>query len=137
MVSLLADDDVPVLEHLVVRWQYDVLRLRDYDRNRHGDGRDDHEVLAEAIRQERPVLTCNRKDYLKLHRQTAFDNRCGGDHWGIVSFRQCGDWEVDAEALHVTISTELLHFGSLEGRFVWVDRTFQLGMLNAKRQRGV
>jgi hypothetical protein len=138
MIPLLADEDVPldVIRHLRDQWGFDVLRLRDYDRNPAGDRRDDAAVLSEANRQERAVLTHNRRHFQRLHCETALGTRDRGDHWGIITYRTCHEFEVDAEAIARTVEDELRNHGSLEGRYINVERWFQKGLLEEKRRSG-
>lgn len=138
MFRLLADEDVPleVVEHLRAAWGFDVLRLRDFDLSRSGDSRDDPAVLAEANREERAVLTHNRKDFRRLHHATALSTPAGGDHWGIVTYRTSHDFAIDADSIAWTIFHEVDAHGSIEGRYLQVERWFQRGLLDEKLRSG-
>ena len=77
MARLYADEDfpLPVVEELR-RLGHDVRTVQ--DAGRAGQRVDDREVLADAIAEQRAVLTHNHADFRRLHRQ-------GLSHQGIIS----------------------------------------------------
>lgn len=58
----------------------------------------DEAVLAYATQVERAVLTINRRDFIRLHRQ-------GVDHAGIVVCTQDADASGQAQRVHAAITT--------------------------------
>lgn len=54
---------------------------------------EDPDVLATATRDERILLTCNRQDYVQLH-------RAGVPHTGIIVSRHDSDWDRLAANIH-------------------------------------
>lgn len=77
MARLYADEDfpLPVVEELR-RLGHDVRTVQ--DAGRAGQGVGDPQVLADAIAEQRAVLTHNHPDFKRLHRQ-------GLPHQGIIS----------------------------------------------------
>ncbi|MFZ4558077.1 MAG: DUF5615 family PIN-like protein, partial [Pseudanabaena sp.] len=55
----------------------------------------DNEVLAYAISLERAVLTLDRHDFIRLHKQNP-------QHQGIVICKSSSDWEQMAQKIHET-----------------------------------
>ena len=74
----------------------------------------DEEVLAFAIRNDRAVLTLNRRDFFRLHRSQP-------DHAGIVSCKDDDDKERMAARINEAIST----VDSLRGQLIRVVRPQQ------------
>jgi hypothetical protein len=67
-----------------------------------GHGISDEAVLAFAIEHNRAVVTMNRRNFIRLHRQQS-------DHAGIIVCTQDTDTEGQAERIHHAISaTETL-----------------------------
>ena len=71
----------------------------------------DLEVLKDATTQGRAVLTFNRRDFIRLHRDDP-------NHAGIVACTQNLDFIELAEAIHVAIKAET----ALAGRIIRVYR---------------
>ena len=57
----------------------------------------DAEVLAYAIQSERAVLTINRRDFIRLHRQ-------GISHAGIIACTQDADVAGQAQRIHAVVT---------------------------------
>lgn len=83
MADLYADEQFPteVVGNLRGR-EHDVLTVQEAD-NR---GDSDEQVLEFATEQDRAVLTINRRDFIKLHRQSS-------DHAGIIVCKQDHNWQ--------------------------------------------
>lgn len=96
MAELYADEQFPkaVVEKLR-DLGHDVLTVQEAN-NR---GSSDPEVLAFATVKKRVVLTLNRKDFLKLHRQDT-------NHAGIILCKQDHDWDRLTQNIHRLISNE-------------------------------
>jgi hypothetical protein len=76
-----------------------------------GQGISDEVVLAFAIEHNRAVVTINRRDFIRLHRQQS-------DHAGIIVCTQDADTEGQAERIHQAINaTE-----TLTGQLLRVNR---------------
>jgi hypothetical protein len=71
----------------------------------------DHEVLAYAIRENRIVLTFNRKDFIRLHEQDA-------NHAGIVVCKV----DIDFEALADRIDKAIKEKDTMQQQLVRVTR---------------
>lgn len=71
----------------------------------------DDEVLAFATKNQRAVLTGNRRDYIRLHNQSS-------DHAGIIICTEDTNFERLAARIHEAISTE----EDLTGKLVRVVR---------------
>jgi predicted nuclease of predicted toxin-antitoxin system len=74
-------------------------------------GRDDPTVLADATAEGRAVVTFNRRDFIRLHRQSA--NQQG--------FIVCTD-DPDSAALAARIDRAISGAGALSGRCLRVNR---------------
>lgn len=72
---------------------HDVLTVQEAD-NR---GLSDPQVIAFATSKNRAVLTLNRKDFIKLHRQNS-------EHNGIIVCTRDDDWQRQANRIHETVS---------------------------------
>lgn len=73
----------------------------------------DEEVLQFATEQERAVLTLNRLDFFRLHRNTE------SLHWGIIACtRDTGDVTAFAQRIHKAICQA----GTLRGQVIRVVR---------------
>jgi predicted nuclease of predicted toxin-antitoxin system len=70
----------------------------------------DAEVLAYASREGRAVLTLNRRDFIRLHRQRP-------DHAGIIVCAQDPDVDAQAERIHAAIAAA----GELAGQLIRVN----------------
>lgn len=99
---------LPVVEALRLMG-HDVLTTR--DAGRANEGIPDDEVLEFAIADGRAVLTHNRQDFIRLHRQRP-------DHEGIIV---CTD-NPDFPALAAKIHSHLAAMNSLKGQLVRVNR---------------
>jgi predicted nuclease of predicted toxin-antitoxin system len=72
----------------------------------------DSDVLAFASSEKRAVITQNRKDFLRLHRDLQLD------HAGIIVCTNDRDWEALANRINAAITAE----ESLEGKLIRVVR---------------
>ena len=111
MARLYANENFPfpVVEHL---------RQLGHDvETTYGSGKDnqaipDEEVLEYAIRENRAVLTLNRKDFIRLHRSDP-------QHAGIVACTFDPDFAAQAHRIHEAIVAQ----GALDNQLVRVNRT--------------
>jgi predicted nuclease of predicted toxin-antitoxin system len=71
----------------------------------------DDEVLRYAIREERIVLTFNRKDFIKLHEKNS-------THTGIVVCKV----DVDFEALAERVDRAIKEYSSMQNQLIRVTR---------------
>ncbi len=71
----------------------------------------DPNVLAFAIRDDRAVLTLNRRDFIRLHRSSQ-------EHAGIIV---CSE-ELDVEAQAARIDAAIVQAGSLRAQLLRVNR---------------
>lgn len=99
---------LPVVEALR-QMGHDVLTTR--DAGKANEGIPDDEVLEFAIADGRAVLTHNRQDFIRLHRQRP-------DHEGIVV---CTD-NPDFPSLAAKIHSQMAAMTSLKGQLVRVNR---------------
>ena len=108
MARLYADEDFHfgVVERLR-QLGHDVVTVQGAGRS----GRKDPQVLADATTDNRAVLTFNRRDFARLHRQSPA-------HAGIISCTR--DDELDA--LAARIDQTIAATGSLTGQHVRVNR---------------
>src|SRR5439155_378220 len=104
MASLYADEnfDYRVVEFLR-QLGHDVMTVPEAGRA----GSSDPQVLADASAAGRAVLTFNRKDFARLHRQS-------GAHAGIISCTTDPDRAALADRIHQAIAAT----GSLVGQYV-------------------
>ncbi|CAG0935853.1 hypothetical protein TFLX_04704 [Thermoflexales bacterium] len=70
----------------------------------------DSEVLTYATREDRAVLTLNRRDFIRLHRERP-------DHSGIIVCAQDPDVTGQAERIHTAITAT----GELMGQLIRVN----------------
>lgn len=112
MARLYADEDfpLPVVEELR-RLGHDVRTVQ--DAGRAGQGIVDPEVLADAIAEQRAVLTHNHADFKRLHRQ-------GLPHQGIIS---CTHDPKDPIGLARRVDDAIRAAPSLVEQFVRIIRT--------------
>jgi hypothetical protein len=76
--KVLLDEDVPATLGLALRGRgHDVVHVRDAGLGRHSDA----DVLAQAVRSKRAVLTHNVGDYVRL---VAEYGNAGRDHYGLI-----------------------------------------------------
>jgi predicted nuclease of predicted toxin-antitoxin system len=108
MAALYADEnfDARVVTELRQRG-HDVRTVQEAGRR----GRDDPSVLADATAEGRAVLTCNRRHFLRLHRQSTA-------HAGIIVCTP----DPDVVALAVRIDQAIVAAGSLVGQCLRVNR---------------
>lgn len=110
MPILLADED---FDHRVVRLLrevgHDIITLQDLGLA--GLAIPDEQVLAIAIALKRGVLTFNRKDFIKLHREYPL-------HFGIIICTR----NSDVKALSTKLETLLENADRLNGRLLRIYR---------------
>lgn len=99
---------LPVVKHLR-GFGHDVLTVQEAGKS--GQRIPDNEVLDFAIEQRRTVLTLNRYDFVKLHRNSKA-------HFGIIVCTNDRDWRVFAERIHRAVTEEQ----RLEGKLIRVTR---------------
>ena len=85
--------------------------LTSLDAGRAGQAIPDEEVLDYAIQEERVLLTLNRRDFIKLHRQSA-------EHAGIVVCKFDPDYMALAERIHEAVKG----YDDLSERLIRVNR---------------
>jgi hypothetical protein len=96
MALLFADEDFPFPAVVVLRARgHDVVTAP--EAGLAGVGTADPQILAEATRQGRAVLTMNRRDYIALHRADAA-------HAGIIVCTRDADTDALAEWIHAAVS---------------------------------
>ena len=109
MARLLADENVPLPVVEALRSHgHDVVRLVDSVLRR---GTPDIDVLAFARLERRAVVTLNRKDFFRLHREQP-------DHEGIIACTFDPDFDGQARRIH----DALLGGGVLHGLLLRVNR---------------
>jgi len=110
VASLFADENFPlqVVEGLR-RLGYDVLTSQESGQS--GKAIPDTEILAFATSLGRAVLTLNRRDFIRIHSQSA-------EHAGIIVCSQDPDTEGQVQRLHAGIASE----ANLVGRLMRINR---------------
>lgn len=110
MARLYADENfpLPAIAHLR-QLGHDVITVQ--DTGRAGEGVPDFEVLREATRLGRVVLTLNRRHFLRLHSGDA-------GHAGMILCTFDPDFEAQAERIHRAVG---LH-PDIEGTVIRVNR---------------
>lgn len=110
MVRLYSNENFPfpVVQELR-RLGHDVLTVQEAGQD--NQAIEDDDVLAFADVRDRAVLSINRKDFLRLHRQS-------NSHSGIVLCTTDLDFAGQAARIH----TALNQFGSLAGQLIRVNR---------------
>lgn len=98
----------PVAEELR-RLGQDIVSI--LDRGRAGEGVPDTEVLTLATAEDRAVLTWNRRDFIRLHKQNQ-------QHAGIIVCTGDTDFAGQASRIHAAIQDA----GDLRGRLIRVNR---------------
>jgi predicted nuclease of predicted toxin-antitoxin system len=108
MTRLYADEQFPrvISDHLRAM-EHDVLTVQQAG----NAGDSDPEVLAFAIADDRAVVTQNRRDFIKLHRQNS-------DHAGIIVCTTDKDGKALADRINTAIQAE----SPLDGKLVRVVR---------------
>lgn len=110
MARLYADEQFPLPVVKILRTLgHDVLTVQ--EANKAEQKIPDNEVLSYAISLNRAVLTLNRHDFIRLHKQNP-------QHQGIVICKSNSNWEQIAQRIHETVIT----FDSLSGQLVRVNR---------------
>lgn len=110
MARLYADEQFPLPVVKILRTLgHDVLTVQ--EANKAEQKIPDNEVLSYAISLNRAVLTLNRHDFIRLHKQNP-------QHQGIVICKSNSNWEQIAQRIHETVIT----FDSLSERLVRVNR---------------
>jgi predicted nuclease of predicted toxin-antitoxin system len=112
MANLYADENfrLPVV-HVLRQLGHDVLTSR--EAGQAGRGIPDPDVLAFAISRGRAVLTQNRRDFIRLHRQIR-------SHHGIIVCTQ----DPDANKLAVRIHQALVNCSDLNDQLLRITRPF-------------
>jgi predicted nuclease of predicted toxin-antitoxin system len=110
MARLYADEQypLPVVEFLRPLG-HDILTVQ--EAGNAGLGIHDEDVLAFAVSNERAVLTLNRGDFIRLHREQP-------NHAGIIICTQDNNWERQATRINEAISAEEI----LTGKLIRVNR---------------
>jgi predicted nuclease of predicted toxin-antitoxin system len=108
MADLYADEQFPrEVVNQLRDLAHDVLTVQEAD-NR---GEPDENVLAFATDQGRAVVTLNRKDFFRLHRES-------DDHGGILACTEDTNWDRLAKNVHVAIGENK----PLAGKLIRVNR---------------
>jgi hypothetical protein len=108
MASLYADEQFPLpAVELLRAFGHDLLTVQESG----NVGFSDPDVLAFAVKNERAVLTQNRRDYIRLHRLQP-------DHAGIIVCTDDRSFERLATRIHEAIST----VETLKGKLIRVNR---------------
>ena len=84
---------MPVVEELRLLG-HDVVSIQ--ERGRANEGTPDDEVLKLAVSEGRAILTINRKDFMRLHRQN-------GQHAGVIVCTYDPDYPAQAARIHAAI----------------------------------
>lgn len=110
MARLYSNENFPLPAVIALRQLgHDV--LTSLDAGKANDAIPDESVLAFAIEQKRAVITHNRQDFIRLHRQNP-------DHQGIIVCTENPDCCALAEKVH----SQLLELESLTGQLIRVNR---------------
>jgi hypothetical protein len=110
VARLFADEDFPLGTVEVLRsLGHDAVTTRDAGLANRGTS--DPDILRAATAEGRAVLTYNRIDFMRLHRQQL-------GHAGIIVCTADTDFERQAQRIHTAISG----LGELTGRFIRVTR---------------
>ena len=110
MARLYADENfpLPVTEHLR-QLEHDVVTVQ--ETGRAGEGVPDSEILLEATRLGRTVLTLNRKHFLRIHAG-------GTKHAGTILCTFDPDFEGQAQRIHQAVG----RYSDLEDTVIRVNR---------------
>lgn len=107
MANLYADEDFPLAAVEALRaLGHDVLTVDDAGRK----GADDPSQLAFAVTNGRAVVTHNRRDFIRLHSQTA-------SHHGIIVCSRDRDHKALGDRIHEAIN----RFGLLDNQLLRVN----------------
>lgn len=108
MARLLADENVPLAVVVALRsLGHDIVTIDDSL----GQGVVDDEVLHHARDEERAVVTLNRRDFFRLHREQP-------EHEGIIACTFDPDFAGQARRIHEMLPAE----GTLHGLLLRVNR---------------
>jgi predicted nuclease of predicted toxin-antitoxin system len=110
VARLYADENVPLaLAEALRSLGHDVLTVREagYDNQRISDA----DVLLFAITTGRALLTLNRRDFIRLHRQMP-------DHRGVIICTEDSDTQGQAERIHSALESA----GDLAGVLLRINR---------------
>lgn len=110
MAQLYANENFPLRVVKMLRLQgHDVLTT--FEAGKAGQAIPDDAVLGYAVQSNRAVLTLNRSDFIRLHRQSA-------KHAGIIICTQDGDLAGQAQRIHAAVSAHQ----DLAGLLIRVNR---------------
>lgn len=108
MADLYADEQFPKAAVGNLRdFDHDVLTVQ--DAGKRGDS--DKQVLEFATEQTRAVITINRKDFIRLHRENS-------EHGGIIACKQDNDWQ----RLATNVNQVIIENEPLKGKLIRVKR---------------
>jgi predicted nuclease of predicted toxin-antitoxin system len=106
VANIYADEQFPYLATCHLRsLGHDVLTVQ--EANKANQRIPDDEVLAFASEQQRAVITLNRRDFVRLHRENP-------NHAGIITCTDDSDKILLAERVHAALQSE----PALEGRLL-------------------
>ena len=110
MARLYADEQYPhpVVE-LLRALGHDILTVQ--EAGKANQRISDSDVLAFATREQRAVITANRKDFIRLH-------QIQPDHGGIIVCTNDRDWSALANRIHAAITAEKY----LQGKLIRIVR---------------
>ncbi len=110
MARLFADEGFPRLVTVAVRkYGHDVLTVQ--EAGLAGRGTPDAAILTYALAQKRAVLTWNRRDFIRLHRQFT-------SHSGIVVCTEDANFSAQAGRIHQAVES----LPSLDNQLIRVNR---------------
>jgi len=112
MSRLYADEHIPSLVvHKLRLLGHDVLTVKQTNEDKYGDGVPYEQVLAFATLDNRAVLTLNRTDFQKLHKEFP-------GHRGILAAKRIDNWRALAKLIDAAIKAVIREHGKLDGQFV-------------------
>ena len=98
-IKLLIDEDVhAVLANAMRKRGYDAVNIQELNKKGLSDG----ELIIEAIKSERTILTFNVKDFVILHNKTVTEKR---SHFGIIVSKQLSFSEILKKLLKLLQTT--------------------------------
>ena len=108
MADLYADEQFPKVVVSKLRdLKHDVLTVQ--EAGKRGDS--DRQVLEFATEQERAVITINRKDFIRLHKESS-------NHGGIIACKQDHNWQ----RLTTNVEQAVIDNEPLKGKLIRVKR---------------
>ena len=108
--SLFADENFPFPTVIHLREKgYNILTLQDIRQD--GIGLSDEKILQIARHHQRAILTINRKDFIRLHKDNS-------SHYGIIVCKL----DIDFSRLAKNIDMEIKDMSSLVGVLVKINR---------------